>query len=507
MRPDLSAHSRVDDRYEVVERLPDGPLGHRWRALDARGPDVRLTWLPGATWSADLAARMVRFGHVGTVLVRDVGLHDGGVFVACAPPSGRPLRAFLRDLPGPLPLRDARAIIEQVAQTLAAAHRGIDGTPLVHGGPLMDCVWVETRGETRQVAVLDDLCLAALAGTEVRAADDVAALGDLLEFCLVGDLLPSTERDGAARRLRPEVHPSVWEIARASRAARAGEPLTASRVRELIRAADWTLQAVAPSRDPTPEPPRLSHFERAPPVETSRTQTPPAERAAPPAAERPPAPALPARASPRSAPVRAQLGRRLGFLSAGERRASDTLRTPREETSWAVALPPGDDPKDQTETLKPSRRLAPPRRATTEASLAGLGAAPPRSPDAASGDGRFVTLRPRRFMSLDAARPPAQEPPSNFDEAPADGAAHSIEQVHTVVPPLAPISSSAWQGETVALETGTATPRAAAWDGDGHESTRPLTMPAPTRRRGLAAAIALLLGILLVAAFAARLSW
>ena len=393
---ELPLRSRVADRYELVESLAYGPMGSRWRVTDSRGPDGRLTWIPNASPREDVARRLTRFGHLNAVPVREVGAHLGGVFVVSAIAAGVPLLAFLAQRPGGaagFALKDVRALIDQAAQSIVAAHRGVDGAPIVHGGPLFESVWVVT---------VDDFSLPILCGGTRTLADDVAALGALLGEVLLGEAVtPVMDLDAVSLRLRPDVDRSVWDLVHACRDVDKRPP-SAQRFRDRLRSVDWTAREVASPRSRIATPvPALLTFERAlprylptsepippiiePPRSSIASPPTPAPVAAPealpmllevlspprttpgavvlPAAAAPP-PQATARAagegSPTSAPAvamrtfngRAQLGRGFGVLSAGRRRR---------DTPEATVLPTGPVAEFFVDTLK-AGRLLPPRR-------------------------------------------------------------------------------------------------------------------------------------------------
>lgn len=402
---ELPLRSRVADRYELVERLAYGPMGSRWRVTDSRGPDGRLTWIPNASPPEDVARRLTRFGHLNVVPVREVGTHLGGVFVVSAIAAGVPLLAFLAHRPGGaagFALKDARALIDQAAQSIVAAHRGVDGAPIVHGGPLFESIWVEKRGESQRIVTVDDFSLPILCGGTRTVADDVAALGALLGEVLLGEAVtPMMDLAAVSLRLRPDVDRSVWDLVHACRDVDKRPP-SAQRFRDRLRIVDWTAREVASPRSRIATPvPALVTFERAlprclptsdpippiiePPWSSMASPPPPAPVAAPealptvlevlcPPRTTPGAVVLPAPAAPppqataraagerslTSAPAvamrnfngRAQLGRGFGVLSAGRRRL---------DTPDATALPTGPAAEFFFDTLK-AGRLLPPRR-------------------------------------------------------------------------------------------------------------------------------------------------
>jgi hypothetical protein len=452
MPRELIAHTRVAGRYELVERLIDGPFGERWRAADSQGGEVRVTWLHGATVSEDLARGLPHFGHVGAVAVREMGSHDGGVYVVSALPAGRPLRAFLGALPSPaaLPLKDVRALVDQVAQAMVAAHRGVDDRAIVHGGPVADCVWIDARGGSRLIATLDDFSLALLRGPSRRCADDVAELGRMLAVCLLGDGSVTPLRlDEAGRRARPDVHHSVWEIVRACIAPGEDAPVeSATRFRDLLRRAQWTPQevVVAPRRS-APEVSLLPSFERAPPTPApapTPTPTPTPALAPAPAPEPTVVPAqvpVPATA-PRS---RAQVGRRMGILSSGGRTADTAARRVRTATAYAHALPSTPMPAWALDTLKPQRSPSRPPASVQRSSEVATTSAPRHRTETAAIDLRHWESAQVGAETLRTSRAPST--PADVADAFSD---ELVTEHHAPV--------NAWVQETHAVEVAFAEP-------------------------------------------------
>jgi len=468
----LLPRTQVAGRYELIERLIDGPFGERWLAADAHGGEVRLTWLHGVTVSDDLARGLTHFGHVGAVAVREMGSHDGGVYVVSALPAGRPLRAFLGDLPDPaaLPLKDVRSLVDQVAQAIVAAHRGVDDRAIVHGGPVADCVWIEARGGSRLVATLDDFSLALLRGPSRSCADDVAELGRTLAVCLLGDGSATALRlDEAGRRARPDVHASVWDIVRACVAPAEDTPVdSATRFRDRLRRAQWTPQEVVAPRRSAPEVSLLPSFERAPPTPTPTPV---------PVSVPVPVPVLMPAHTPAPKPVaraRAQLGRRMGILSSGDRAADAPARRLRTATADALALPSTSIPASVFDTLKPQRSASRPAASVDRSSESVPATAPRRRTETAAMDlqrGQSALVGAETLRTSRAPPSPAGVADAFSDDLVTERHAHVspwAHETHAVEVAFAarePAPRPAFPTDTVGQEafSASATPRRRLW--------------------------------------------
>jgi hypothetical protein len=139
----LAVDHEIAGRYRARSHVAGAPVGERWRVSDDQGPDGLLTLLtpPRAGKDPDALraylAALRTFGHPHAVPVTDAGVHRDEAFVVTEVPAGVALRAWLGDLKAEgrrVSLRDARAIIEQVIQCLATAHRHDE--PLAHGASL-----------------------------------------------------------------------------------------------------------------------------------------------------------------------------------------------------------------------------------------------------------------------------------------------------------------------------------------------------------------------------------
>jgi serine/threonine protein kinase len=145
----------VLQHYRVRERLGAGGMGEVYLAEDTRlGRDVALKFLPASS-QADVdrrgrlltearAASALRSSHIAAIY--DIGEHEGAVYLVMEYVEGRVLSSRLSE--GPLPIREALDIAEQIADALSEAHnRGI-----VHRDIKSANVMVTSRG---LVKVLD----------------------------------------------------------------------------------------------------------------------------------------------------------------------------------------------------------------------------------------------------------------------------------------------------------------------------------------------------------------
>jgi hypothetical protein len=279
VRAEPTIGTELAGRYRLVERLADSPYGPCWRANDAEGPATRVAFVKtarslDASVHAKALGRFARFGHPNAVELRNHGFYEDMPFLAATMPEGKPLRAWCTEasVGGTLALRDVRALVDQVTQCLAAAHRGIEGEALIHGGHLSTSTWVERRGEVQFVARVGDWGVAWVsapvevvpgAGEVATVRDDVFGLGVLLAELLLGetltyagDLSTIVER---LTRTRPEAHATIVTIVCQCLASSPSErPESMARVRDLIRRAVWTPQevrATPPPAAPTPPAP------------------------------------------------------------------------------------------------------------------------------------------------------------------------------------------------------------------------------------------------------------
>jgi eukaryotic-like serine/threonine-protein kinase len=115
--------------YEVMAPLGAGGMGEVYRARDARlGRDVALKVLPEHLWEdrsalarfQTEAKAVAALSHPNIMAIFDVGEASGTPYAAAELLDGQTLRATL--MHGPLAVRKALEVAEQIAQGLAAAH-------------------------------------------------------------------------------------------------------------------------------------------------------------------------------------------------------------------------------------------------------------------------------------------------------------------------------------------------------------------------------------------------
>jgi predicted Ser/Thr protein kinase len=115
--------------YEVLGELGRGGMGVVYRARQlSLGRTVALKMILAGQFAGETEVRRFHaeaqaagaLDHPGIVPVFEVGQHDGHHFLAMAFVDGPSLEARLRD--GPLPQREAAALVSQVAEAVAAAH-------------------------------------------------------------------------------------------------------------------------------------------------------------------------------------------------------------------------------------------------------------------------------------------------------------------------------------------------------------------------------------------------
>ncbi|GAB2605191.1 hypothetical protein Aab01nite_79060 [Paractinoplanes abujensis] len=196
----------IGGRYRLGERLGHGGMSVVWRACDeVLGRDVAVKLLAPELAAEPAVLRRLRdearaaaaLRHPGIVAVHDYGGSDPA-YVVMELVEGRSLAALLKD--GALPWRTAVTIGAQVAAALAEAHaRG-----LVHRDVKPANVMVTPGGAklvdfgiSATVGAADDpagemlgtpayLAPERIAGSPVRPATDVYALGLLLHLALAG---------------------------------------------------------------------------------------------------------------------------------------------------------------------------------------------------------------------------------------------------------------------------------------------------------------------------------
>jgi predicted Ser/Thr protein kinase len=115
--------------YEILGELGRGGMGVVYRARQlSLGRTVALKMILAGQFAGDTEIRRFHaeaqaagaLDHPGIVQVFEVGRHDGHHFLAMAFVDGPSLEARLRD--GPLPQREAAALVRQVAEAVAVAH-------------------------------------------------------------------------------------------------------------------------------------------------------------------------------------------------------------------------------------------------------------------------------------------------------------------------------------------------------------------------------------------------
>lgn len=115
-------------RYRVVEKLGEGGMGVVYRAEDTElQRPVALKFFTRAAAGGDLRAQMLNEGRAAASLdhpnicpVYDVGESDGHLFLAMAYIEGETLASRIER--GPMPAREAAAMLRQIASGLGAAH-------------------------------------------------------------------------------------------------------------------------------------------------------------------------------------------------------------------------------------------------------------------------------------------------------------------------------------------------------------------------------------------------
>ncbi len=129
-RADPLVGRMLDGRYEVRERIARGGMATVYRAVDTRLDRLVALKVMHRHLADDdaFAARFVRearaaarLNHAGVVAVFDQGEDDGSVYLAMELVPGGTMRDVVREQ-APLPAGRAVALVEQVADAIAAAH-------------------------------------------------------------------------------------------------------------------------------------------------------------------------------------------------------------------------------------------------------------------------------------------------------------------------------------------------------------------------------------------------
>lgn len=149
------SNSLVADRYRLVRAIGRGAVGEVWLAddlvLSRQVAIKRLVANPAAGFDSDAIERIVRearvaarLHHPHVVSVFDLVTDGGAPYVVMEYVDGESLEARMRRA-GPLSTDDARALIAQIADALAAAHaRGI-----VHRDVKPANIMIDTAGTAK----------------------------------------------------------------------------------------------------------------------------------------------------------------------------------------------------------------------------------------------------------------------------------------------------------------------------------------------------------------------
>ena len=188
---DLQPGRRIG-AYTIVRQLGFGGAGEVWRAKDERlGRDVAIkVLLPHLATDAEKLSRFAEearaagtLNHPNILTVHDVGEHEGMPYLVSECLEGRNLRERLKA--GPIPVAEAIAVAQGVAQGLIAAHeRGIvhrdlkpENTFLKSDGgiKLLDFGLAKLKLPTASAqSGADDTALSLVAGTAAYMAPEQA---------------------------------------------------------------------------------------------------------------------------------------------------------------------------------------------------------------------------------------------------------------------------------------------------------------------------------------------
>jgi WD40 repeat protein/tRNA A-37 threonylcarbamoyl transferase component Bud32 len=144
--PEPPAFLRPVGDYELIEKLARGGMGVVYRAWDNRlQRTVALKMIRGSQLATEEevqrffqeAKAAAQLDHPGIVPVFDVGEHDGEHYYVMGLVEGGSLARRIRERP--LPPREAAAVVRQIAEAIAYAHRrGIIHRDLKPGNILLD---------------------------------------------------------------------------------------------------------------------------------------------------------------------------------------------------------------------------------------------------------------------------------------------------------------------------------------------------------------------------------
>ncbi|HEX2073904.1 MAG TPA: protein kinase family protein [Geodermatophilus sp.] len=214
----------LPDRYRPLDEVgPEEPTPtgviHCWRAKDrVLNRDVAIrVHTPGGSAARSWISRALTAGGLATpalAMVYDAaeGSDDpeapgGAAYVVNEWIEGRTLAERLAE--GPMPEREARTVLRRLAEGVAEAHR----VGLAVGGLTPDTVVLRPNGLVGLRSV------PAARGT---VQGDIAALGELLEYCLTGRRAGEADAAGEAAPAGPTVLPP--DLAALIRRARSTEP-------------------------------------------------------------------------------------------------------------------------------------------------------------------------------------------------------------------------------------------------------------------------------------------
>jgi TolB-like protein len=158
--------------YRILEKIGEGGMGEVYRAHDSRlQRTIAIKVLANRLAHADYIERfeqearaVAALNHPNILTIHDVGRHGDAAYFAMEWVEGRTLRDEMRN--GPLPLRRAIQLTQQIAEGLAAAH----AAGVVHRDLKPENVMVKADGTAKIV----DFGLATLNAPSSGATTDVA---------------------------------------------------------------------------------------------------------------------------------------------------------------------------------------------------------------------------------------------------------------------------------------------------------------------------------------------